>query len=173
MFFRILENFSFAQFCDFGSIFGGPGIRLEILVRFWWEWYFWKWHSPRFTQIVDFFLYHVYCSVNLKKHLLHKISSLRGKLTKICWFLLHFGETGAGAWIKVQFWWEWHFWKCPSPRFTRIFDFFICHVYWSSNLTKHLLLTIVNFRGKMTKIFLFLLNFWKTSAGAWINVQFG
>ena len=119
---------------------------LEIMVWFESEWYFWKLDSSRFTQIIDFFLYHVYCSVNLKKHLLHKISSLRGKLTKICWFLLHFGKTGAGAWIKVQFWWEWHFWKWHSPKFTRIIDLFLYHVYCSFNSTKDWLWTTLNFR---------------------------
>ena len=95
------RNFLFGQSGDFGSIFGKSGIELEIKVQFWWEWYFWKWHYPSLTQIVDFLLYHGFCSVNLRKHLLHKISSFRGKRTKMCWFLVNLKKIRTGSWNKV------------------------------------------------------------------------
>ena len=96
IYWKYWRNFSFGQF---GSICAWSGIRLEILLRFWWEWYFWKWHNPRFTQIVDFCLYHVYCSVNLRKHLHRTIVNLR--------------ENGQ-KWSKNSLWFSSFQQKCPN-----------------------------------------------------------
>ena len=65
------------------SIFGKPGTEREIKAQFRWEGYFWKRHNPSLTQIVDFFVYHVFCSVNLRKHLRRTIVNLMGKWAKI------------------------------------------------------------------------------------------
>ena len=149
IYWKYWRNFSFGQF---GSICAWSGIRLEILLRFWWEWYFWKWHNPTITQILDFHLYSAYCSVNLKKHLLPTIVNLGGKWTKICWFWYILEKPRLVFEILVGFWWEWYFWKWHNPRITQIIDFCLYNVYCSVNSKKHWLLKFLNFWGKWAKI---------------------
>ena len=113
IYWKYWRNFSFGQF---GSICAWSGIRLEILLRFWWEWYFWKWHNPTITQILDFCLYNVYCSVNLKKHWLRTLLNFWWKWAKIVekYTLIHFKVSNEplliAKWFFLSFLGHWfHF----------------------------------------------------------------